>query len=209
MLSDSTTVGIDPDTGKILWKYPPGKGGDPAKAWKPDIPIPSPLSLGDGRFFLTEGYSAGSVMIKVTKSGDTWDVAEVYKTKACGAQIHLPLLIDGYLYINSNSNDRREGLLCLRPDDGKVMWQTNKSPSFERGNLIYADGVIYIMEGAPPKGSPSGMLRIVQPSPEGYKQLAEAKLLEGENIWSPMAISDGLLFCRDQKQMKCVDIRGK
>ncbi len=199
MLSDSTVVGVGPDTGKILWKYPAKVEG--AKPWKPDNPIPAPVALGDGRFFLTEGYGGGSAMIKVTKAGEGWDVAELYKTQACGAQIQLPLLIEGYLYMGSNSNSRHEGLLCLRPEDGEVMWKTDKSPNFERGGLIYADGVIYAMEGD------TGILRIVQPSPDGYKQLAQAKLLEGKQIWSPMAISNGFLFCRDQKQLKCVDLR--
>ncbi|KKL97556.1 hypothetical protein LCGC14_1833260, partial [marine sediment metagenome] len=46
----------------------------------------------------------------------------------------------------------------------------------------------------------------VQPDPAGFKELAQAKLLSRGPIWAPMALSDGKLLCRDQQQMKCLDV---
>jgi len=52
-------------------------------------------------------------------------------------------------------------------------------------------------------------LRIIEPSPEGYKELAIAKgVLEGREIWGPLALSNGRLVVRDQRQMKCLDVKG-
>jgi outer membrane protein assembly factor BamB len=191
MTSASSTVGLDIDSGERLWAY---------TGWQPGNPIPPSVYCGQGRFFLTEGYKGGSAMFKVTKQDGKFQVNELWKTQACGAQIHRPFFMGDYLYALSNSNDRNQGLMCLDMD-GKVKWQTDKSPSFERGCPVYADGVLYVMEGN------SGILRVVQPSPDGYKELAQTKLLAGKEIWAPMAISNGKLFCRDQQKLLCVDLK--
>ena len=83
------------------------------------------------------------------------------------------------------------------------MWRTAKAPSLDKGNLLYADGLIWSMDGN------NGDLRIIQPEPAAYKELARAKLLAGNNIWGFMALSDGRLLARDKTQLKCVDLRVK
>ncbi len=200
MLTDKGPVsGIDADTGEILWTY---------RGWKWGIPITSPLSIGDGRIFITGEYGAGSAMIKVEKKDGKFTVKELYKTSAIGAQCHQPLLYKGHLYVNSNGNRRRDGLLCSDLD-GNVKWKTGRNPNFERGNLILADDLIFMMDGR------AATLYLMEPSPEGYNQLDKAKLLEGKGgrrgavAWGPMALSGGKLILRDQRQMKCVDVRAK
>jgi len=193
MLCTDSAVGVDVKTGKELWRY---------EGWSCKIPITSPTPVGDGRIFITGGYKAGSAMIKVTAAGGTFSVKELYKTDKIGSQTHQPLLIDGHFYANSNSNEWQHGMMCFDLD-GRVLWQTGASPNFQRGNLIYADGLIYNLDGK------TGHLRLVQPSPKGYKQIAEVQLLGGKEIWAPMSLSNGLLVIRDQSQMKCLDLRAK
>ena len=84
---------------------------------------------------------------------------------------------------------------------GNVKWKTNKAPNMERGNLLLADGLIFMMDGK------TGELRLIEPDPAGIKELAKVKVLKAKPIWAPMVISDGMLLCRDQKQMKCLDVR--
>jgi len=45
-----------------------------------------------------------------------------------------------------------------------------------------------------------------QPSPDGFKSLDKAKILDGREIWGPLALANGKLVLRDQKQIKCVDL---
>jgi hypothetical protein len=56
----------------------------------------------------------------------------------------------------------------------------------------------------------TGELFLAEASPDGYRQLAKAKVLDGENgeVWAPMALADGRLIVRDQHKMKCLDVRG-
>jgi len=183
--------GMDPKTGKRLWSY---------DGWQCRLPIPNVTAIGDGRLFVTGGYDAGCAMIKVSKKGTRFVVTELFKTDACNAQIHSAILHKGFLYANSNSNSAHDGMMCLTLD-GKVTWQTGRSPNYERGGLILADGLIFALDGS------KGTLHLVKATPDGYAELGSAKLLQTSRAWAPLALSDGKLLIRDQKQMKCVLVR--
>ena len=190
--TDKQTAGVDAQSGKILWTY---------DGWQCEGPIASPTIIGKDQVLLTGEYGAGSAMLKIEKKGNEFVRQELFKTKVCESQLHQPLVYRDYIYANSNGNNRREGLICMDLR-GNLKWRTQKSPNFERGNLILADGMIYIIDGV------AGTLHLVKPDPAGFKEVSKVKMLEGESIWAPMALSNGLLVIRDQKQMKCLDVKG-
>ena len=146
-------------------------------------------------------------MFKVERKEGKFAAAQLFRHPTPSGQIHIPLLYKDHLYVNSNSNEASDGMMCLDLS-GKVKWQTENSPNFERGNLLLADGMILNLDGK------TGILHLIDPSPDGYKELAQAKIVgrvadnyREERIWAPMALSDGKLILRDQKQMKCIDLR--
>jgi len=195
VVNNDRVCGISVEDGKVLWTY---------KDWWCKIHIPGPTQVDDGRVFITGGYGSGSAMLRVTKSGGGFKVAADYKLAAdvCGSQTHQVLVIDGHMYMNSNSNEHSDGMMCVTLD-GKVKWKTGRKPNFQRGNLIYADGLIYNLDGK------TGILHLIKPDPSGYKELARAKLLGGREIWAPMALSGDKLVIRDQSQMKCIAVKAK
>ena len=85
--------------------------------------------------------------------------------------------------------------------DGKLKWKTGRSPVFDKGGFILVDNLMLSVDGQ------KGILRLVEPDPAGYKELASAKLLDTNECWGPLALVDGKLLIRDQKQMRCVVIR--
>jgi hypothetical protein len=88
--------------------------------------------------------------------------------------------------------------MCINLD-GKVLWESMQS--FDSGGgFVIADGLIYIMNGN------NGMLYLAKATSEGYQELAKAQVLQGKQIWALMALADGKLLCRDQKQLKCLDV---
>jgi len=185
-------VGIDPLTGKVLWSY---------QGWRCRIPIPNVTEIGDGRLFITGGYRSGSAMIKVEKRDGAYTVTEIYKTQAFGTHVHPPILYKGHLYAQCTDNTgRRDGLLCMDLD-GNVKWKTGQSPGFDKGGMIIADDLLIGLDGL------KGVLYLIEPNPNSFKVLASAKLLETNQCWAPLALSDGKLLIRDQKQMKCVVIK--
>jgi outer membrane protein assembly factor BamB len=49
-------------------------------------------------------------------------------------------------------------------------------------------------------------LYLINPDPTGFKPIASAEMLEPGENWAPLALSDGKLLIRDQKQLKCVQV---
>lgn len=195
---------IDPKTGKTLFKhqcYDKGK-----------IPITPITVMPDGmHVFVTQGYEMGSVMLKVTHRGGVFKVEEKWRAIE-GSQIHPAIAIGEHLYINHGENDTHSkakrkfaGLACVNPADGKVVWNTGDEPFLGRGNLLYADGKI-IMQDAE-----GGMLYLVNPSPDGYKQISSFKATDAKQkkAWAPLTLANGMLIVRDQDEMVCFDIREK
>ncbi|HUS90300.1 MAG TPA: PQQ-binding-like beta-propeller repeat protein [Phycisphaerae bacterium] len=181
--------------GKVLWNYP---------RFQCKITIPNVTPLGDGRVFMTAGYDAGSVMLMVAKSAAGFTVEELFKSDECNSQMSPALYLNGYLYANSNSNSDSDGMVCVDAKDGKVVWKTEREHNFQRGHFLFADGMIYIIDGK------AGSLHLLEPSPKGLKELAKVSgLLGGPEIWAPLALSDGKLIIRDQSKMLCLDVTGK
>lgn len=189
----SMVAGVDASNGKLLWTY---------EGWSCRIAIPTVMNIGDGRLFITGEYGAGSAMIKITHSGSTSKVTELYKTDICGSQIHQPLLHEGHLYMHSNGNSRRDGMLCMTLD-GKPKWKSRRDPNFQRGGLILADGLIFSIDGV------SGDLHLIKPDPTGLKIISKVNMLGGREIWAPLSLSNGKLIIRDQRQIKCLDVAAK
>ncbi|OHB80109.1 MAG: hypothetical protein A2Z25_09235 [Planctomycetes bacterium RBG_16_55_9] len=184
-------VGMDPETGKLFWTY---------QKWQCKIPIPNVTQAGDTRLFIAGGYRAGSALLQIVKGGDSYTVTEIYKTEDFGTHCHPPVLHEGHLYAHYTTNERRDGMICMDLA-GKVKWKTERSPVFDKGGYILADGLILSLDGR------QGILYLIEPDPAGFKPLASAKLLGENECWGPLALSDGKLLIRDQEQMKCFAVR--
>jgi outer membrane protein assembly factor BamB len=195
-------VGIEPLTGKILWQY---------NQWKCHITVASPTDAGNNKVLVVGGYELGALMIKVEKQADgSYGTTEVFRTEEFGDPTIPPLLIDGYFYAQYGTNNRRYGLVCMNMD-GQIMWKTERKPNFDKGSMIFADGLIIATDG-------SASLYLIEPDPSGFKPLASAELLGAKlgddkmagmfrtQNWAPIALADGKLLIRDQSQLKCVKV---
>ncbi|MCG8508822.1 MAG: PQQ-like beta-propeller repeat protein, partial [Rhodospirillales bacterium] len=193
--------GVDPTTGKVLWQY----DGIPVKR-----AIPTPTAIGDNKLFITGGYDAGSALIEVTRNGDDYQVKQLQRDEQHGGQVHAALLIGEHLYVNLNTNEnlRRgpaHGLGCFDLN-GKLVWKSDNKPDLNRGPVLGVGSKLLTL------GGEDGVLRLVQASPNGYQELAAAKIFSdlkarGNNIWGPMALADGRLLVRSQNELKCIDLR--
>ncbi|MHC4440659.1 MAG: outer membrane protein assembly factor BamB family protein [Planctomycetota bacterium] len=186
-------VSLEPSNGQPLWAY---------RDFNTFVNIAPPTVIGDGRLFLTNGSYGGqfdpiSVMLKVSRKGGSFVVNELFRTGEVAGKMHPPVHHDGYLYFNGI---RKPNAMCCLSLDGKVMWR--ESPNFQLGAFILADGLILNQDGK------SGDLYLIEPSPDGYKELAKAELFSDKKgePWAPLALSDGKLLIRDGRQMICVDL---
>jgi outer membrane protein assembly factor BamB len=188
--SGGSVNGLDPRSGKVLWTY---------ANWQCIIPVPHAVDAGEGRVLVTGGYSAGAAMIQVQKKEDgSYGVTELFKNADFGSHTQPPILYKDHFYSHFTTNERSDGMVCMTTG-GQVKWKTGEEPAFVRGGSVLADGLLLTTDG-------DTMLYLVEPDPSGFKPLASAALLEPGTNWAPIALVDGRLLIRDQKQMKCLEV---
>jgi outer membrane protein assembly factor BamB len=186
---DGSVNGLDPRSGKVLWTY---------TGWQCIIPVPQAVDAGDGRVLVTGAYGAGSVMLKVDKKGDAYAISELFKNPDFGAHPQPPVLHDGHFYSHYTINERSDGLVAMGMD-GQIRWKTDQQPPFVRGGSVLADGLLLMTDG-------NTKLYLVEPSPAGFKPLASAVILEPGDNWAPLALVDGTLLVRGQKELKALQV---
>jgi outer membrane protein assembly factor BamB len=188
--SGGSVNGLDPLSGKALWTY-----GN----WQCIIPVPHAVDAGEGRMLITGGYRAGAAMIKVQKKADgSYEVAELFKNPDFGAHTQPPILYKGNFYAQYTINELSDGLVCMGMD-GQVKWKTGENPLFNKGGMILVDDLLLSLDG-------NKMLYLIQPDPSGFKPLSSAEMLEPGENWAPLALVDGKLLIRDQKNLKCLTV---
>jgi outer membrane protein assembly factor BamB len=186
-------TGLSVADGSLLWAY---------DGWQCGAPIPYPTPLPGDRLFLTGGYKGGSVLLQFRRENGVYTTNEVFSIDLSGSLISQPLFYKDFLYINSTNNQREDGLICLGLD-GAIKWKTHdiaSAPSFGRGPLLLAEGLLYDLD------SDKGILCLIEPTPDGYRELSRVHILDGKEIFAPMALSQGKLLIRNQKEMKCLDV---
>jgi len=186
--AQTTIFGVDGENGNILWSYP---------QWKKALAyVPSPLAVGEDRVFLTFGYGAGSVMLRLKEEGGAITAEEVFRLapQVFGCDQQTPILYENHIY----GVRGKEEMVCLDLD-GAVKW-ASKGQKFGLGPYMIADGLLLALNDA------DGTLLMAEASPVQYKELARAKLLKNQEAWGPMAIAGGRLILRDVAEMICVDV---
>ena len=182
--------GIDPRSGKILWTY---------TNWQNIIPVPQALDAGEGRVLITGGYGAGAAMVKVERKGDgSYAATELFKNPDFGAHTQPPVLFNDHFYSQYTTNERSDGLVAMSID-GQVKWKTGQQPPFVRGGAILADGLLLATDG-------NTKLYLIEPNPAGFKPLASAVVLEPGDNWAPLALADGKLLVRGQRELKALQV---
>ena len=196
-LSMKNLMGIAASDGQLLWSVP-----FTARI----VAVPSPISIGDGRVFVTSGYEAGSAMFQVEKGAAGFSARKLFPLTSTqfNSEAQTPILFQNHLFAVSSKTRGRFTCINL---DGKVVWQSpvvsgnaETSRTFGLGTFMLADGMFFILDGN------TGMLRLVEASTKEYIELASAQILNGEDVWGPMALSDGKLIIRDMSQMVCIQV---
>jgi outer membrane protein assembly factor BamB len=186
--ADKGVVGVAAKNGELLWE---------TADWKISIAtVPSPLILTEDRIFLSGGYNAGSLMMRVKRQGDRFVPETVFKLNAdvFGATQHTPIAYQNHIY-----GVRADGKFVCLSFDGKVVWTSDSGQQFGLGSFIIGDGKIYAMND-------SGLLRMLEATPTRYNLLAQAAVLKGRESWGPMALAGGRLIARDFTRIVCIDV---
>jgi outer membrane protein assembly factor BamB len=188
----SSVVGLKSGTGAALWRYP--------YETDYDCNIATPISI-NGEVFVSSGENHGSVLLNLAPSGKSFEVSEVWSSNGASSVMRnewqTSIHLGDHLYGMDNVGGAGPitHLSCLEAATGKRVWQAAR---FGKGNLIAADGKLII-------ATVRGELVLVEASPNGFNELARAKVFSGSRTGP--ALANGRLYLRDNKEIVCLDLR--
>lgn len=181
-------VGVSAEDGAVLWE---------TNEWKISIAnVPTPVLVGDGLIFLSGGYEAGAMMLKLSMEGERIVARSLFKLEAdvFGSAQQTPIFYKGYIY-----GVRPDGQLVCLDLQGNEVWDSTGAEKFGLGPYTIINGLIYVMDD-------SGLLSVAKASPAGFEKLTQGQVLHGHDSWGPMAVAGRRLILRDMSKMICIDI---
>lgn len=195
---------LDPATGKVLWEIP--------FRIRSGLTVPMPRQVGN-RLFVTAFYN-GPMMIEVAPDGKGASVVwkgqsdSELKTDGLHSIMPTPWVTETHIYGICSYGQLR----CLDAKTGKRIWETREAT----GNGRWWNAFIIPHEDRFFIHNEQGDLIVAALSPEGYKEISRAKLVEPTRpvqnrmtIWSHPAFALKSVFARNDKEIVRVDLSEK
>lgn len=183
-------VGVEPKTGKLLWRY-----GKPVSRFNANIPTPL---ASDGYIYVgSAGTGGGAVKLKA-KDGSV-EAEQVYFESKLPTAIGGAVKVGDFLY-----GTTAQALLCVEFATGQVKWEDR---ALGAASLCCADGRLYLH-------GENGDVALVETAPEAYRekgrftppeQPKHAKPME--KAWAYPVVANGRLYIRDHGMLWCHDIK--
>ena len=182
-------VAVAADDGCLLWEL---------DEWKIRIAnVPSPLIVPPDRIFLTGGYNAGSMMLKLVETGQGKPGVKIlYRLgpEIFGSTQQTPILHGDHIY-----GVREDGQLVCLTLDGEEVWSSTSQHRFGLGAYLLVNDLLYVLND-------EGILSTVPAEPSGFRLLGQTQALPGHESWGPMAYVDGRLYLRDLTTLTCLEL---
>jgi outer membrane protein assembly factor BamB len=181
LLKASALIGLHPEDGREMWRYP----------WRTsyDVNAATPLQIGPDRFLISSGYNAGAALVAVDDSG----AREVWRNKNLRAHINSPVEWGGAVF-GIDGNTGGGNLVCLDAATGERRWEEK---SVKGGALVVAGGALIVV-------TEKGDLVIAEASPKGYNQLFRQTVLS-QRTWAQPVLSNRRIYVRDnQGNLACL-----
>jgi outer membrane protein assembly factor BamB len=178
-------VSLDPHTGTTRWEYP-------WKIFLNNAQIVQPIALSDNSFLLAAGYGKGAECIALSKTSgnDDYLFESQWASKDLKAKFSNPVLKDGYLYGFSENL-----LVCLEAGTGQLKWRGKK---YGYGRILVCGEQLIILGN-------TGMLSVVDASPENFREVFSGPLLSDARCWNGPALIDRYLIARNGEEIACFD----
>ncbi|PHS04746.1 MAG: polyvinylalcohol dehydrogenase [Blastopirellula sp.] len=186
-------VGVDTETGKLLWNYNPVANGT--------ANIPTCIVDGD-LVFASTGYGAGACLLKLSKDGTGVKAEEVYYLDGNVFQNHHGGMIQLGDYIYAGTKHGKGIPICIEMKTGEIQWGGDiRGEGKGSAAVTYADGhLLFRYE--------SGDIALIEATPEEYRM--KGKFMpeyQEQKSWAHPVVLDGLLYLREQNKLMVYDLR--
>ncbi len=157
-----------------------------------------PVVIGN-RVLISASYRTGSAMLEVLRN---FACRVVWTTQEFGLHFSTAIHRGGYLYGFDGRNEPDASLACIDAANGRLVWRETPEWSEQfgsgdttreqivgpyRGSLLWVDGLFLAL-------GELGHLMWLDLRPDGYREIARARLFTARESWTPLVLSRGLLY---------------
>ena len=179
-------VGVDPDTGALLWQHPhPCQGFNVAPA----------LWSADNILFVSSAYACGSRALRLRQSGGKTTVTELWANTRLRVH-HGTIGRIGDLVFGSSGEGSTAPMTALNIRTGAQFWQDR---TFPKTTFVQAGAKVIVLDE-------NGQLALVRLSPQGMHVVAKTTVLERLSWTAPTLIGTNL-YLRDQRSIVAIDLK--
>ncbi len=174
---ENHTVGLDPENGKLIWKY--------AYRNKYAVHPNTPVLVGKDRIFISSGYGYGAEVLEINGSS----VKQLWKENASDNHFQGVAFYQGRIFSSGGGK-----LWCFDPADGRVIYTVNeaKKTSF----CIMANGMMITYD------ENGGNVLLLKVDADKYEIKGNFKIAYGnDQHWSSPVVSGGVMYLRRGKGM--------
>jgi outer membrane protein assembly factor BamB len=169
------SVSVSSD-GKILWRGP-----------SLSQIIAMPVFVPPNKVFISSSVENGCLLIQVLADGK---IETVWHNKEMRNHFNSSVYYKDHIYGFSSST-----LKCLVAGSAERKWSKR---GYGKGSLVVTDEKLLVL-------SDRGKLAMIEATPNGYNELAQAQVLDGKS-WTSPTIVDGRIYLRNHKEMACYDL---
>lgn len=185
-LTGNSVAGIDPKSGKVLWKA--DRKGKTAVIATPVVK--------DNIVFVTSGYGVGCNGFRIDRDKDAWKAEEIYSSRKFANHHGGVIGFEGHVYGSSGGS-----FACMDLKSGELAY---RSRSAGKGATVFAEGHFYLR-------SENGPVALIKASSDELKEVSRFEQPErsDKHSWPHPVVANGKLYLRDQDLLLCYDVSAK
>ena len=187
VFAGQAVVGMDPDTGQVLWAHAHDAGND----FNFQVPL---YDDDDKILFFSSGYIGGSRAIRLIPDGDIVHTEELWYDQRLRFTFLNPLRIGDFVY-GTSGQSATAILTATHVESGETAWRAR---GFSRASMLYADGKAILMEE-------DGDLSLVRLTPDGLETLGTTPLFD-TTAWTVPTLVGTTLYARDRERIVALDL---
>lgn len=170
LFTANSLVGVDPNSGRVLWQHP----------WQTqyDVNAADPVFVGD-TVFISSNYGRGAALLKL--AGGRPSV--VWENRNMKNHVNSSVYAARGIFGNDENT-----LKCLDFGSGAERWRMR---GLGKGGLIVAGDKLLVL-------TERGELILANATPAAYQELARAQVMGG-TCWTHPVLANGKIFCRNHE----------
>jgi outer membrane protein assembly factor BamB len=183
-------LAVNPLDGSLSWEFP--------LVFQATGASTTPLVVGDRLF--TSTTTNGTTAIQVGLKDDKRTATQEWQNKDVTGYFSTGTVVNKeYLYLVSFTGQPKpsSALSCVEMKSGKELWKKEGIGYYHIGVIRTGDNRLLLLDDF-------GNLRLVQPDPKEYRELASSKVCGG--TFAVPALANGRLYVRDDKEIICLEL---